>query len=123
MKTIAFENPDEKAALERSFAKLRQINQERDECVALAKPALDRLAKMMIQRSGQAFKVRSFLWSLYNGQPVSLLEVVSLDWPVRADVCAVILAFGAPEFFYSQFKETFRTAGIFPWFCEEGGAE
>jgi len=91
--------------------------------VDLAKPALDRLVNdVLTQRSGQCYKVRELLWSLWNGKPASLSEVCGLDYELRADLCAVIQAWGFGrgdwEFFYDALESRVRRAGQWEWFLE-----
>ena len=97
--------------------------------VDLAKPALDRLVKTVLtQRSGQCYKVRALLYSLWNGQETSLSEVCGLDYDLRSDLCCVLLAWGYGrgdwEFFYDALESRVRAAGQWNWFleAEKGGA-
>jgi len=114
-------------------AELRKDREERRAAAELARAALQRLCRdVLSQRSGQCFKVRDLLYSLYNGQPASLLEVVCLDWAIRQDLCAVLLAFGfedcrhepghdgveKPSFFYAEMKAAIVAAGQWDWFIE-----
>ena len=118
--------PEENAsALEEFFAEQRKLATEGRSAVAAAKPALLRLCDVLRGRSGQPFKLRSLLYSLYNGQPASLIEIVALDWEIRKDLCAVLLAFGfedprdeANSFFYEELKTAITSAGQWKWFLE-----
>lgn len=97
---------------------------ERGEAAVKALPALDRLARILQGRSGQPYKLRGLLYSLYNGKPFSLLEIVGLDWDIRQDLCLVLLAFGHEErngvkFFYDAIKTAITKAGQWPWFIQE----
>ena len=85
---------ENKAVLEEFFAEARKRRNEGREAVAAAIPALDRLCEVMKGRSGQPYKVRALLYSLWNGQPAPLVEMCALDWEIKRDFCAVILAFG-----------------------------
>jgi len=95
------------------------LGKERNEADAKALPAMERLAEVLQGRSGQPYKLRSILWSLYNGKPASLVEVVCLDWAIRKDLVAVILAFGSYSFFYQELKAAVTKAGQWNWFEEE----
>ena len=37
----------------------------------------------MRRRTDQSHKLRTLLYSLYNGEAASLIEIVTLDWPLR----------------------------------------
>lgn len=114
---------EDKAFLEATLAAMAQKQRERLELVAPAKEALRRLVDMCGGRSGQAYKVRALLWSLYNGKPASLIECLGLDWNLRKDFCAVLLAFGfehkADSFFYRELSAAFAAVGLLEWFKEE----
>jgi len=88
-----------------------------------AKPALQRICQAMAQRTDQSYHLRALLYSLWNGQPTSLLEVVSLDRALRKDFCGVLLAFGfsdgKEEFFYDAVTAELKSSGQFEWFIEE----
>lgn len=106
--------------LKEFFGKLAQIGAEQASACASAAPALQRLCQVMSARTGQSYKVRAFLFSMWNGQPASMLEIVGLDWDVRKDVAKVWLAWGAQGFFYDQLKEAVCAAQQWAWFLEEG---
>lgn len=114
--------PEERdAVLREFFGKLKTDNAERREAVAAAEPALQRLCRVMQGMTNQSGHVRGLLYSLYNGQPYSLLEVVALDWAVQKDIAAVVLAFGFEErdgvqFFYDAIKTAVVSAGLWDWF-------
>jgi hypothetical protein len=119
---------ENKAALDDFFAGMRKDRAERREAVLLAVPALERLCEVMQHRSGQCYKVRALLYSLYNGQATQLNEVLCLDWAIRKDLCAVILAFGweeegvfcgdekRPGFFYDAMRQAIVKARQWEWF-------
>jgi hypothetical protein len=114
------------------FGKIKANNEERRAAVEVARPALDRLCRVMIERTGQSYKIRDLLYSLYNGQEASLLEIVALDWAIRKDLCAVLLAFGyekprvdgvdlkdeSKDFIYAAMKAAIAAAGLLDWFLE-----
>ena len=92
-----------------------------------ARPALARLCEAMALRTGQSGTLRTLLYSLWNGQPASLLDVVTLDWTLRKDLCAVLLAFGfeprtdaAAHFFFDALKNEITQHGLWTWFAEAG---
>lgn len=88
--------------------------------MSIAENSLARLIDVCKHKTGQSYKVRGLLYSLWNGKAYSLLEILSLDYGIRADVLNVAAAFGAPTFFYREIKRAFEQAGLFDWFCEEG---
>jgi len=83
----------------------------------------------MGQATNQSYHLRALLYSLWNGQPTSLLEIVSLDWDLRKDLLAVLAAFGWEEpnnpsnaaysFFYTAIEQQLRQACLFEWFIAE----
>lgn len=83
---------------------------------------LARLVQVCSHKTGQGYKLRALLYSLWNGKPASLLDVVGLDSGLRLDLCMVIMGFGTPGFFYDEIKSEFVKAGLFDWFVEEGGS-
>lgn len=102
---------------------------EREASVAPALEALQRLVGCCAQKSGQSYKLRSLLWSLYNGKPASLLDVVALDTDLRRDLGAVLLAWGyegaRARFSYREMREAFESAKLWLWFeaeSEEGAS-
>ncbi len=82
--------------------------------------ALSDLVDCCQNMSGQSYKVRALLYSLWNGKPTSLLEVVSLDSSLRLKLALVICAFGSRGFFYDEIKAAFVRRGLFDWFVEQG---
>lgn len=106
------------------FAKLKAARHERRAACAAARPALLRLAEVLHARTGQSHTLRALLYSLWNGRPAPLIDVLTLDWPIRQDFCAVLLAFGyedpAEQFFYDEIKSALQQVGLWDWFLEEG---
>lgn len=80
--------------------------------------SLKQLVACCAHKTGQGYKVRGFLYSLWNGQPYPLLEIVSLDSDLRACLLNVLEHFGQPTFFYDQIRDAFVTAGLFDWFTD-----
>ena len=106
------------------FTAIRQSTKEIQSAVALAKPALGRIAAAIAQRDhGQALRLRSLLVSLYSGGNAlaDLSDVMTLDWTLRKDFCTVILAFGHGDFSHAYLKAAFEQAGDVDasWFLAE----
>jgi hypothetical protein len=117
---------EDKAALDEFFTRLKAVQGEQRQAIALARPALVRLVEVLRDNhnTGQPYKLREILFSLWNGKPGSLIEIVGLDWELKRDLCLVIAAFGScpdpgEEFFYNAIEEAFREVGLFDWFREE----
>ncbi len=122
--TIHIPTKEEDAAhLELFFEARNRIKIERRAACQSALPALERLATVMCERSGQPYKVREILFSLWNGKPAALIEIVNLDWEIRKDLCAVIMAFGYEDstggLFYDAVQSAVTAAGQWDWFIEE----
>jgi uncharacterized protein YukE len=107
-------------AVQEFFSRLKAQQRERAALVQPAVEALDRLVACCAGASGQSYKLRALLFSLWNGKPAELLETVSLDWTLKKDFCAVVLAFGHDEFFYRQLERAFEARGLLDWFRAEG---
>lgn len=105
------------------FAVVRVQNEERRAAVVVAVPALARLCDVMAHKTGQGYTLRALLYSLWNGQPTTLLEIVGLDWPIRQDLALVLLAFGDDSFFYDAIKSALNERGLFDWFVAESEVE
>ena len=118
--------PEENAkTLDAFFARARSVLAERRAAAEAARPALARLCEVLCKRSGQPYKLRALLYSIYNGQAASLIEIVCLDWEIRKDLCAVLLAFGFEDrrdatvsFFYDELKAAITAAGQWDWFIQ-----
>lgn len=82
--------------------------------------ALGRLVGCCANKSGQSYKLRGLLYSLWNGKPYSVLEIISLDHELRLSLLIVMAGFGAPNFFYKEIENGFKRAGLFDWFIQEG---
>lgn len=129
VKIREYTDAEKKADLNEFFAAQRKERAERKEFAKLAPHAMKRLCRAMAQQTGQSYKLRDLIYSLWNGQRASLLEVVELDWGIRQDLTTVILAFGYealpksmdendPSFFYDAIKAAVVEAGLWDWFCE-----
>ncbi len=114
---------ENRANLSDVLRRQRRVNAQRRDASLIALQALDRLAVVMQGRSGQPYKLRSILYSLWNGKPTSLVEIVGLDWEIRQDLVSVLLAFGFEDrqvkFFYDAVKAAVTKAGQWDWFIEE----
>lgn len=119
---------DQEAALDAFFGAQRKMADERRAAVDVARPALARLCQVLRVRGGQSYKLRALLYSLYNGQAASLIEIVCLDWNIRQDLCALLLAFGYEShtrvedaFYYDALKAAITATGQWDWFiaCDE----
>ncbi len=108
----------------RYFAEMREVRRKREEQVPPAKAALKRLVDVMAAKTGQGYKLRALLYSLWNGKPAPLIDILCLDWPIREDLMRVLGAFGFESswvsFFYDDIKNEVTSAGLFEWFIEEG---
>lgn len=102
---------------------MRENQAEQIAGIDRASQGLHRLVSVMGRKTGQSYKVRGLLYSLWNGQPASLLEIVTLDWEIRKDLLAVLQAFGTGHFFYDELSAPIKHAGLFNWFCEEAKEE
>lgn len=109
----------QKKHLEEFFSKLSEIQKERSAAATAALPAMARLAAVLSGRSGQPYKLRSLLFSAWNGKPASLVEIVGFDWEIRKDLCTVLLAFGDENFFYRELETAIRNAGQWEFFQAE----
>ena len=73
--------------------------------------------------------MRSLLFSLYNGRPTDLNDIVSLDWNLRSDLMIVMMAFGweSPSghdsFFYNQLEYAIVEEVIWEWFTDHSPVE
>jgi len=101
------------------FAELRRTREERQAAVPPARLALARLVKVCQAHSGQGRHVRAILYSAWNGAPASVADLLCVDWAIRKDLLAVLLAFGHDSFFYDQMRDAFKAAGLFAWFTGE----
>lgn len=126
---LCFADPIEsQAAIADSLRRIAAMQREHAEAAQFARPALERLVKAMRGGTGQSYKIRRLLFSLWNGKPADLSDVLCLDWPLRKDVSAVMLGWGfsghgcQQEFFYKAMEAACASAGILDWFREEGGA-
>ena len=78
----------------------------------------------MQNETGQSYKLRRLLYSLWNGKPAPLISILELDYTLRTDLCLVLLAFGYEDskvqFFYDAIKHSLQNNGLWDWFLEEG---
>ena len=121
---ITFPTDEEcKQQVAEALAKMKRVAYMRHLEALLAGTALHRLVDVMRDKTGQGLKLRSFLYSLWNGKPAPLINVLNLDHELRSDLCAVIAGFGWEDaevkFFYDAFKSAVQDAGLWEWFLEE----
>ncbi len=114
---------DKKQAVKEFAQRMLEDRRRNEELATLAKPALTRLVEVCRHKTGQGYKLRALLFSLWNGKPASLLEIIALDRAIREDLVAVLRAFGSDQFFYKEIKAAFGDAGLFEWFIEEGDVQ
>ena len=90
---IHFPTEEENRAMLAETLKRERRNRvmRRDACL-VALPALERLAMVMQGRSGQPYKLREILFSLWNGKPASLVLITGLDWEIRQNLASLFLA-------------------------------
>ena len=115
--------------LKKMMAPINERRLRHHEAAIAARPALHRLIEVCRHQTGQSYHVRNLLYSLWNGRATSLLDVLHLDYPIREDLCRVLLAFGfegrqpnEQTFFYDTIKTAFTDAGLFNWFLAAGEA-
>lgn len=101
----------------------------RDLAIQARREALPFLVKAMAHKTGQGYKLRSLLYSLWNGKPADLSDVLGLDWNLRVALLVVIAAFGFEEkggtgesFFYEAISTEIQQNGLTTWFVEAGEA-
>jgi hypothetical protein len=128
MSTQTSEPPQSDATsdLKALFANLKLVNAEQLLAIDAARPALARLVQVCEHKTGQGFKLRALLYGMWNGKPADLSDTLGLDWQLKKDFCAVLLAFGAEfpgnKFFYTAFEEAFAEQGLLAWFVDEANA-
>ncbi len=118
-----FEEPAAGTFVAKALQQQRDIALQRRQACLIALPAMQRLAEVLRGRSGQPYKLRALLYSLWNGKPASLVEIVGLDWEIRQDLLLVMAAFGYEDskagLFYIAIETAIRYAGQWTWFLEE----
>lgn len=116
---------EERQSRDRALAEMRAVILAAREDALRGQEALTRLMEMLKgnHTTGQAYKLRALLYSLWNGQAASLVEVVNLDRKLRRDFCAVVQGFGYEDdqvkFFYDAIRDGFKGVGLYDWFLEE----
>ena len=116
---------ENKAALKEFFAGQKKIQAEKSKAAVAGLAALDRLVAALKanHHTGQPHKIRELLYSLWNGKPAELTEMLGLDWELRKDICAVIAGFGFEDaqtkLFYNAISDRLKAVGLFDWFQEE----
>jgi hypothetical protein len=114
---------DREKSLKAFDREMEALDREQHAAAKAAIPCLERLVKVMRSRSGQPYKIRQILFSLWNGKPARINHVLNLDWALRKDLCAVIMAFGYEsedvKFFYNAIEAEVKRQGQWEWFLEE----
>ena len=116
---------ENQAALEEFFSHQKKTRSEQRAAAVAGLEALDRLVSVLKSNhfTGQPYKIRELLYSLWNGKPAELTELLGLDWDLRKDVCAVIAGFGFEDsqtkLFYNAISDRLKAAHLFDWFLEE----
>jgi hypothetical protein len=120
---------EEQALVTKSLADLAHIRRRQRAAALGGREALAKLVEVLRanHHTGQPYKVRALLFSLWNGKPVDLTETLNLDWELKQNFALVLLGFGYEDaevkLFYRAIEDAFRGAGLWDWFCEEGGAQ
>lgn len=103
--------------------RMRSVQAERSAEAMLGVVAMLRLVDVMKHKTGQGYKLRELIYSLWNGKPARLNEALSLDWELRKDFAKVVLSWGYEDkkirFFYRAVEEAVKLAGLWEWFLEE----
>jgi len=102
-----------------AYDRMREATKRAMLAAQVAIGAIDRLMPVLQGRSGQSFRVRGILWSLYNGKAYSWLEIVHLDRAIKEDLAALMLGWGCPGCFYDELKAAVTAAGQWQWFTAE----
>ena len=116
---------ENKAALAEFFGRQKQVRAEQRAAADAGLAALDRLVAVLKENhfTGQPHKLRELLYSLWNGKPAELSELLGLDWELRKDICAVMAGFGYEDeqtkLFYRAIEDRLKAAHLFDWFLEE----
>jgi len=122
MSAPLIETTDEerKEVLNDFLADIRRQKEQIRAALPAAHSGITTLVAACACKTGQSYHLRALLYSLWNGKPARLLEIVSLDRPLRAALLAVMNVFGADAFFYDEISRAFKVAGLYGWFLEEG---
>ena len=116
---------ENKAALAEFFGRQKQVRAEQRAAAVAGLAALDRLVAVLKENhfTGQPHKLRELLYSLWNGKPAELSELLGLDLELRKDICAVMAGFGYEDgqtkLFYRAIEDRLEAAHLFDWFLEE----
>lgn len=113
------------AELSQFFRDVNRMEAEARGAAAEARTAMERLAKMCSSHSntGGTIAVRDILYSAFSGGATraDLGGLGALDWDVRKDVLAVLLAVNQPGFSDSDILQGMVRVGgasLGDWFCE-----
>lgn len=116
-----------RADIAAALSRMRAQRHEQRLAAVNALEALPRLIEVMKARSGQPYKIRRLLYSLWSGTAgADLSDLLCLDWQIRQDLGRVLLGWGFEDgntkFFYAALETALKDAGLMEWFREEGGA-
>ena len=121
---INLPSPQKEAkAQDEFFRGLRESRAQQSLCADEAFPALRRLVDVMRHKTGQGYKLRALLFSLWSGKPAELNEVLCLDWSLLKDFATIVLGWGYEDaethFFYDAMIAELASAGLVEWFKAE----
>ena len=121
---IIFPTEEEKQTVLADFGALRHARRKAIEAaLPAARAGLAALVDVCREKTGQGYRLRALLFSLWNGKPTSLIEILKLDRELREALLAVMNVFGDDDFFYDAISGAFMDVGLYDWFREEGGAK
>lgn len=117
---------ENKAAMNEALARMKSVRREQRNAAVIGVAALAELLVVLRENhvTGQPYKLRRLLFSLWNGKPVDLSDTLGLDWELKQNFARVLAGFGYEDdevkFFYRAIEDGFRGAGLLDWFREEG---
>ena len=84
----------------------------------LATAGMERLVACMKNKTGQSCHLRNLLYSLWNGHPTRMVEIVNLDRSLRSTLLSVMCVLGSNTFFYDEISKAIKAAGLFDSFIK-----
>jgi hypothetical protein len=114
---------DRAVILDEFFAGERASRRAIAAALPAAREGICRIAEACAHKTGQSYHLRALLFSLWNGKPTRLIEIVNLDQALRMDLLAVLAVFGCDAFFYAEIQDAFKRGNLFEWFLEESEEE
>jgi hypothetical protein len=116
-------NTTDERFVELALKAMASLHAEHRKAAVKAHGAMLVLVAAMRERTGQAYKLREILFSLWNGKPCRLNETLGLDWDLKQAVCHVLMGWGYEDehvkFFYNAMRASIATGGLWDWFLEE----